>query len=263
VFCIGLFGGSFMAFKTLFIGIVFAMGMFALKSGVGLHYLLTRKQGKITRSVFLALFALTYLLLFLGCSYILQRIDLVAHFATIQKFMQSGMLVHIAMAAGLAAWGIILLKRKEQISAHASYGWLALVVPCPVCLTVIFLSVAFLVAYFPDAGYLAVTWAYCVFMGIALFTVLGMTLWGIKSASTPEADMGAAMLIIAVYFFLSVVIMPQFGEMDSIYGIAAYKGEKQTIKIGELSLLYAIMAALFAAGFLKMIIKSKRKFKWV
>lgn len=252
-----------MAFKTLFIGIVFALGMFALKSGVGLQYLLTRKEGKITKSIFFALFALTYFVLFLICAFILQRVDLVAHFTAIQKFLQSGMLVHIAMATGLAAWGIILLKRKEQISAHASYGWLALVIPCPICLTVIFLSVAFIVAYFPDAGYLAVIWAYAVFMGIALFTVLGMTLWGIKSNSTPEADMGAAMLIIAVYFFLSVIIMPQFGEMDSIYRIAAYKGEKQTIKIGELSLLYAIMAALFAAGFLKMIIKSKRRFKWV
>jgi predicted transporter len=173
------------------------------------------------------------------------------------------MLVHIAMAAGLAVWGIILLKRKEEISAHTSYGWVALIVPCPVCLTVIFLSVAFLVAYFPDAGYLAIIGAYVVFMGIALFTVLGMTLWGIKAASTPEADMGAAMLIIAVYFFLSVVIMPQFGEMDGIYRIAAYKGEKQTIKIEELSLLYAIMAALFTAGFLKMMLKYKRRFKWV
>jgi predicted transporter len=251
------------ALKTLFIGLVFAMGMFALKSGVGIHYLLTRKQGKVTKVISFILFALTYLLLFLVSSLILQRVDLMTHFATVQKFLQSGMLVHIIMAAGLAAWGIILLKRKEQISAHASYGWLALIVPCPICLTVIFLSVAFIVAYFPDAGHLAVIWAYIVFMGIALFTVLGMTLWGIKSSSTPEADMGAAMLIIAVYFFLSVIIMPQFGEMDSIYRIAAYKGEKQTIKIGELSWLYVIMAALFAAGFLKMIIKSKRKFKWL
>jgi predicted transporter len=167
------------------------------------------------------------------------------------------------MAAGLVTWGIILLKRKEQISAPTSYGWLALIIPCPVCLTVIFLSVAFLVAYFPDAGYLAVIGAYAVFMGIALFTIGGMTLWGIKSNSTPEADMGAAMLIIAAYFLLSVIIMPQFGEMDTIYRIAAYQGEKQTIKIGELSLLYAIMAVLFAAGFLKMMLKSKRRFKWV
>lgn len=251
-----------MELKTLFIGIIFAMGIFAIKSGVGLHYLLTKKKNKIIRSFFLSLYGLVYLLLFIVCSIILKHIDMLAYFEMFQQFLKSGMLIHVLMAGGLIVWGIILLKGRDS-STGKSYGWLAMVVPCPICITVIFLSTAFLVSYFPDSGHMAVLWAYLAFMSIVIVTVTGMTLWGVRAGSTPESDMGAAMLLIAVYFFLSVIIMPQFGDVDKIYRIAAYKGEKQQIRPMEIWLLYSIISAFFMTGFLNMIRKVKRRIKWI
>ena len=251
-----------MELKSLFIGIIFAIGIFALKNGVGLHYLMMRKGGKIRNPVFFGLFGLVYLLLFMVCVRILQHIDMLAHLDRLQTFIKSGMLVHMLMAGGFVAWGLTLLRQGRK-AKKPSYGWLALVIPCPVCITVVFLSSAFLMSYFSDSGQTAVFSAYLSFMGIVILTVTGMSLWGIKSDSTPEADMGAAMLIIATYFILSVIIMPQFGDVDKIYRIAAYKGEKQTTNPQDLFGVYSIMGVLFVAGFLIMLRKVKRKIRWI
>lgn len=251
-----------MGLKTLLIGVVFAMGIFALKSGVGLHYLITRRGTRLQKCLYFMLYAAVYMVLFFASAEAVRRIDLPAHFDRVQQFLQSGMLLHIIMAAALAVWGLALLKGRDRINPHGSYGWLALVVPCPVCLTVVFMSTAFMMSYFPNAGYVAVLWTYLAFMAIVLVTVLGMTLWGIRSGESPEADMGAAMLMIAVYFFLSVIIMPQFGDLKEIYRIAAYQGG------GTAADPYLVLAAagatalLFSIGFIAAFQKNKRRYEW-
>ena len=252
-----------MGLKTLLIGVVFAMGIFALKSGVGLHYLLARKGGRGRKCGFFTLYALVYLVLFFVSAEVVGKIDLLAHFDKVQQWLQSGMLLHVIMAAGLGVWGIALLKGKDRIADHGSHGWLALVVPCPVCLTVVFMSTAFMMSYFPDAGYLAVLWAYTVFMGIVLITVLAMTLWGVRSSGSPEADMGAAMVIIAVYFFLSVIIMPQFGDLKEIYRIAGYQGDRQITDMQPVYYAVGITVLLFSAGFAAAFRKAKRRTRWI
>jgi len=46
--------------------------------------------------------------------------------------------------------------------------------------------------------------------------------------------------------------MPQFEDMDRIYRLAAYQGEKQTVNIRDILLLYSMMAVLFTTGFWNM-----------
>jgi predicted transporter len=250
-----------MEYRTLIIGMLFAMGMFAVKSGVGLHYLLTQKRNLKTKMGSLFLYSLVYLCLFLVSAFILLRIDIIPYFKRVQAFMQSGMLVHIIMAVGLIIWGIMLLKGGE---AHekGSKGWLALIVPCPVCMTVIFLTAAVLISFFPDAGYAAVLWGYAGFMAIVVVTVIGMTILGIRSKSTPEFNMGAAMLFIAVYFILSVAIMPQFGDIDKIYRLALYEGEKQTVRYSALVLFYSAVAILLTLGFIGTKMRWRKRQSW-
>lgn len=249
-----------MELKSLFVGIVFALGMFAFKSGIGLHYVI-RKNGALRSKVLLVLvFGCVYFLLFYSCARLLQRIDLMAHYQTFQNFIQSGMLIHIVMAIGFVIWGIALLKREGH-SNKPTFSWLALIIPCPVCMTVILMSTAFLLVYFPDAGLKAVGFAFLTFMGISTVTAIGMTVWRIASSSPPESDMGTAMLFIAAYFILSVIIMPQFGDMDKIYRIAKYESDKASpVKIQELLLLITVTACLFSAGYLSAIHNVKRRF---
>lgn len=247
-----------MELKTLFIGIVFAMGIFAVKSGVGLHYLLTCKAGLKSKLFSLLLYVLVYLSLFMLAAYILRRVDIIAHFETIQKWLSSGMLIHVIMASGLMLWGLYLLKSSGRLKQE-SYGWIALLVPCPICITVIFISLSFLISYYPDAGYLAPLAAYLAFMGIVTVTIIGMTLWDwrVGFSGDSEATMGAAMMLIAAYFFLSVIIMPQFGNLDKIYRLAAYQSDAVNTPLVHVLSLVLVMAFFFFGGFFSITRKYK------
>lgn len=250
-----------MELKTLFIGIVFAMGIFAVKSGVGIHYLLTLKEKGTRRVTFLILYALVYLFLFLSCAYVIHRINIIQYFETIQKFLEYGMVLHVLMAAGLLIWGVLLLRGSGK-SAQGKHAWIALMVPCPVCITVIFLSLSFLISYFPEAVHLAAFSAYLAFMGIVMATIIIMTLWRYSARSAPESTMGTAMVLIAIYFLLSIIVLPQFGNVGRIYRLAAYQGETQMVGSSELLLLTSVITAFFVWGFIRMTKKLKARPKW-
>ena len=250
-----------MEYKTLVLGMIFAMGIFAVKSGVGLHYLVTQKEDKKIKLISFSLYSLVYLMLFLTSSWILQKVDIILYFRTVQKFLQSGMLVHILMAGVFIIWGIVLMIGREG-PEKGSKGWMALIIPCPVCMTVIFLTAAFLLSYFPDSGYVSIIWGYMGFICIVFLTMIGMTLWDRGSGSSPESNMGTAMFLIAVYFILSVIIMPQFGDIDKIYRLAAYEGEKQVVDLKKILSFYSILVAFFTIGFIPMWNKMRGNGRW-
>ena len=251
-----------MELKTLFIGIVFAMGIFAVKSGVGIHYLLTRKEGRKSRLTFLSFYSLVYLFLFLSCAYIIHNIDIISYFETVQRFLKYGMVLHVLMAGGLLIWGVLLLRSSGK-SGNGKHAWMALIIPCPVCITVIFLSLSFLISYFPDAVHLAAISAYVAFMGIISATIIIMAFWRYNSSSTPELNIGAAMVLIAIYFLLSIIILPQFGNVGRIYRLAAYRGETQMIGLNEWVPLFCVITAFFVWGFIRMTKKLNTRSKWI
>jgi len=251
-----------MELKTLFIGIVFAMAIFAVKSGVGIHYLMTRKSEEKNRFTYLFLYSLVYLFLFLFCAHVINKIDIISYFETLQKFLKYGMILHVLMAGGLLIWGILLL-RNSGMPSKGKNAWVALIVPCPVCISVVFLSLSFLISYFPNEVHVAAVSAYAAFMAIVLLTLLVMAVWRKNSKEAPELTVGTAMVLIAVYFFLSIIILPQFGNVDRIYRLAAYEGETQTVGSKDLLLMCSIIIAFLAWGFIKMKKQLKGRPKWI
>ncbi|MBN2231422.1 MAG: hypothetical protein JW781_01195 [Deltaproteobacteria bacterium] len=245
-----------MLLKSLVLGILFGIGIFAVKSGLGMAAALSRRRRR-ERLLGLAAFAGVWAAVFIAVALVLPRLDPLRHLAAIQSFMRSGMLVHLVMAGLMAVWGVVLLRRGDHAAA-GSRGWLLLVLPCPVCVTVIFLSAAFFSARFPEHGAVLVPGLYAVFMGIAVGTaaLVGRRLTGgankgTAATATPESFLGAAMLLLAVYFFLSVTIMPQFADLDQVYRLAGYHSDARAAAT-ELSRLIPALAALttaFCAGF--------------
>lgn len=237
-----------MELKSLVLGLVLAVGIFALKSGCGLHYWLSQRKRIGVKIGVLLGFGLLYLALFLGSCHVHQHIDLMRYFDLLQAFFESGMVIHVAVAAGLFVWGIALLKQRPA-ARKRSLGWLALVVPCPVCAVVIFLVSRFLVSYFPDASRLAVLGAYLVFMAISLLTVGCLTVWSRWADARPESSLGAAMLFIAGYFCLSVLLMPRFGDLSEVYRLAAHSAKQEQVNPLHLTVLLTAVAAPLSAGF--------------
>lgn len=251
-----------MEIESLIVGIVFSMGVFAVKTGLGMHYYVHRNADSKNRMRFLGVFGLVYGGLFAASALFLKQIDLAAHFESLQAFLKSGMLVHFIMAFLMSFWGIRLL-RQTAAKTPKSRVWLMLVIPCPVCMTVILFNVGFLMAYFPDGGMMAVACACAGFLGISMLSGFAIGRLNRKAKASLESLLGSGMLLIAAYFCLSVFIMPQFADVDKIYRLAAYRGGGHSPPSVKPATVYLVSAATLAAGFLTTRFKIRKITHWI
>jgi predicted transporter len=244
-------------FKSLLLGLIFALGIFSVKSGCGISYLVSRRPSFFSKATAFALVTATYLLLFVGSWHICKTVDLVSHFNRLKSLFESGMTLHVLMAGGTLLWGISLLKDREN-SHLKSYGWIALVVPCPVCTSAIFFTTGFLVAFFPGDSFSAVMGAYAVYLVIALLTISVLALSVRLTDATPERVLGLAMLFVSAYFFLSVLVAPHFQELERIYRVARHGSRESIGNASEAMLLGFLAIFAFASGFVLKKVRSRR-----
>jgi predicted transporter len=237
-----------MAYENLIVGVLFSIAVFAAKSGVGIFYLVAGQEKRRTRIGAFALFAATYALVFAGVAMVLTRIDPLRHLAAIQSFVRSGMGVHVILALLLMGWGVLLLKGGGG-HGKRSRGWLLLAVPCPVCVTVIFFTTGFLLTCFPDRPAATVLALYLAFILINLATMGTIAFYQKGRRVSAESLLGGAMILIALYFLISVSLMPQFADVDKIYRLALYEGHLPSPK-GAFLLPFSILtAAAFIGGY--------------
>ena len=237
-----------MLYKSLILGIVFSIGIFAVKSGAGLSYIMARKDTLWGRAAVLVLFAVTYALVFALVGLALKVIDPIKHFASIQSFLKSGMTVHMVMAVLMMLWGLILVRQHHHTEAD-SRGWLLLVLPCPVCATVILFSLALAVSFFPDHFTAVVGGLYLLFLMMGTGSGLLLLLFQKKAQVSPELFLGVVMLLMAGYFILSLTVMPQFAELENVYRLARYQGGHTVLDHRAVMITVAFCLAFFAAGF--------------
>ena len=247
-----------MEYQSLILGVLLSIGIFAIKSGAGLAYLFSGNSKIKTKYTGFFFFAFIYMLIFLAVLVFLKKINPVTHLMKIQQFIQSGMTIHILMAILMMVWGVLLLRHKQGSHNKKSRGWMILSLPCPVCITVIFVSTTFLITLYPDNPFLVVSGLYAAFMLINLITIVFISVYRKSRDFQPESLLGGIMLLIAVYFFLSVTVIPNFSDLDKVYRLAMYKGQNKTNEITYLVPFTLITTLAFVSGFsykLKQIIR--------
>lgn len=246
-----------MELKALILGLGFSLGVFALKSGLGMYYVLNGRLNRGTGKVLAAaVFFGLYAGIFLFAWRIAPALDLLEHMQTVQKAVQFGMIGHVIAAIVLGIWGVMLLAGRNR---GTSWGWVPLVVPCPVCLVVIGLNVFFLRSFFPQSGAMIAVWVWAGFVGLALAAALLLRFARRYLSVDPEALLGGAMLGVAIYFLLAVVFMPQFGQLDEVFRMAAYQGEPQTTEPGHAAALLLFAVAAFGWGIMSGLRKTQRE----
>ncbi len=242
-----------MELKSLFLGILFSVGIFGIKAGAGLHYCLIRENRSGMRWIVRSGFAILYGILFIGITVGLRDLDILSHFDSIQKFLAGGMLVHFVLACLMLVWGVVLLKsRDDGMAGNKSLGWMALVLPCPVCMTVIGISVAFIISAFPNAATRSVLVLYLAFVTLSFLTSAVMGKFEKGFIRSPERLLGTAMTMVSAYFLLSIVIMPQFSGLDEVYRLAADSGGDPQSAEKSIWPAIGMSLALFGIGYLYM-----------
>jgi predicted transporter len=114
---------------------------------------------------------------------------------------------------------------------------------------VIFFSAGFLFALFPATPKSAALALYLSFVSISLATMGVVGLYRKRRAVAAESFLGGAMLLMALYFFISVTVMPQFADVEKIYRLAMYQGKTSSHKGGHLVPFSVLAAGAFACGY--------------
>jgi len=236
-----------MELKSLILGLVFSVGIFAIKSGAGLSYLLQKEIGLARRFWAVCGFAASYALVFLLVWLVVNRVDLLAHLDTVMLLFKNGMTLHFLFAILLLAWGTTLLANRETVKKKRSRGWLLLALPCPVCFSVILFAGAFLHSLLPDTP-LVLAWLLAGFVMVSVLSALGFAMLGKDNG---EHGLGAVMVLVALYFLVTMAVVPQFSDLERIYRLS--KSSITIMADNRMPVLVAGIIATFIASFVKTI----------
>ena len=235
-----------MEIKSLVLGLLFSVGVFALKAGFGIQYrqsAIPPGPRKIAGEI---IFITLYAAVFYGAAVLARRMDLSSFHEKALPLLKGGMVLHLIMAALLLTWGMMLLKRKT--TSETSRGWLLLAIPCPVCMTVILFSTAFTIMHAPDHSRLIPFLLFAAFMLIAFTGRQLMASIGSDAPERPEDKLGLIMTAIAAYFLITALIAPQFADLGRVYRLAVHSGLKNQIDMSGLIIPLALTITVFAGG---------------
>lgn len=228
-------------------GILVAFSVFGIKVGLGLGVQLYNSSiSPARKTAFLAGSLLVYLLLFFAAYYLISRFNLFNYLDHLLNMLRYGMLIHFALALGLFIWGARLLlanpQEERRLPLRAS---LLLILPCPVCATVILLNLTLAISLLDLSPLTTTLTLFGLFSAIILFTCVLIFLFRRQISSAP-AFLGQSMVMIALYFLLTVIIAPLVPEIKAAYAMAA-----SNLSIGRLDYMpVAILTTLviFTAG---------------
>jgi len=203
-------------------GMLFSLGIFAIKVGFGLGFSEIRWKGiLLTLSI--------YLVLFVFLSVLSDRL-----IQLLEPVLRKGPYLHTAMAIGMIVWGIYLVRKsgsakgltinsklKTQdsksllITRHSS---LLLLVPCPVCLSAMMFSIWSALNVFKVSPALVGLGLAIAFILLVLTVHFSLKLIAINSSLISQnIGLGLSMIAIGFYFIASLFIPAKIEEAKAVY----------------------------------------------
>lgn len=192
-------------------GMLFSLGIFAVKVGFGLGF-----GGMRWKGIFLTLSM--YLVLFILIAMLSESLIKV-----LEPVLKKGPYLHILMATGMIAWGFFTIRGLRHTSRSTPQSeccgvpivsTLLLIVPCPVCIAAMTFSTwaALSVIKLPS---LIVGIGLGVIFALLTLAIVGLT--RIKQTSSPEISLGLGMIVIGFYFMASLYLPAKIEEAKGVY----------------------------------------------
>ena len=243
------------------LGILIALSTFGIKVGLGASTVLyNRSVSGMKKFLFLSGAFIIYLLLFFSLYTLTTHFQLLKYLDRFLEVLRYGMLAHLFIALGLLVWGVRLLLFSGQHSTVSSQrAAFLLIFPCPVCATVILLTLSldyslFLFPLLSTTGLL-----FGVFLSISLVTILMLFPFRRQIGTVDSSFLGLVMVIVALYFLLTVIIAPIYQEVQDIYHLASQSTVNVPLSLKSFLVLLVTVTALFGVGFFRQYIQ-KNKF---
>ena len=245
--------------KFWLVGILIALSSFGIKVGLGATAIIYDRFVSLKRKIiFLSATYLIYFSLFLLFYLFIINFELLKYFDYFIGFMNYGMILHILVAVGIFYWGIkLLIGKSEKLQVNNQKGVLLLILPCPVCMTVIFFTLSFSYKLFSFSQFYTTGILFIIFISFSLLVILLTLPLHKKIINANSSFLGLTMVMIAIYFLLLILIAPVYQETKELYNkIISNTTPKGTLDLKFFVLLLITMILLFTVG---MIIKFKNK----
>jgi predicted transporter len=237
-----------MELRTLWLGLALSVAAFAVKAGLGWAHLWSVTAPARRPRASLAV-AGSYAALFALAALLVAKVNLLAHYDLLAPLWREGVTLHWATALVMLLWGLALMRRPADARCGPSRGWLALVVPCPVCLSVLLMSASALALYFPESARAALAALFGAFVVVAAASGAVSLRFGGGGGSA--ARLGLVMIAVASYFMLSAMISPRFPDLARVYRLASgARSGGGGVPLGPRLACLGAIALLAGAGFL-------------
>ncbi len=240
--------------KQLWItGIFTGFLIFGIKAGLGLSsYLYNRSGEKTQKLIFLFFCFFVYLALFFMLYYVINSFSLLDYLDQFLNLLKYGMLIHILIAVGLFFWGAkLLLQTQKGPTKYASKYALILLLPCPVCATVILLNLTLAFSIFSFSPALVTLVLFSIFSTIILVS-LGLVFPFRHKILSDNSFLGVSMTLVSLYFLFTIIIAPIYPKIKASYFMALSNNPFTNIDMFHTILLLVVVVVLAGYGFIKI-----------
>ena len=234
-------------------GVLVAFSVFGIKVGLGLGaqvYNKTVSMGK--RILIMGGSLFVYLMLFFCLYYVITRFNLLNYLDQFVNVLKYGMMLHLAVAAGLLLWGAkLILEKPGKRKSLPFRNSLLLILPCPVCATVILMNLTLAYSLFDLSPLLTTLSLFGIFSGI-IFLATAVLFPFRHRIGSGNAFLGQSMTLVALYFLLVVIIAPIYPEIKAAFAMAVSNSPVSRMDHVNTAILVGIVLILGCTGFVKV-----------
>lgn len=234
-------------------GVLVAFSVFGIKVGLGLGAQIYNKAVSLgKRILIMGGSLLVYLILFFCLYYVITHFNLLNYLDQFVNVLQYGMLLHLAIAAGLLIWGAkLILEKPGKQDSLPFRSSLLLILPCPVCATVILLNLTLAYSLFDLSPLLTTLTLYGIFTGIIFFATAVLFPFRHKIGSG-NSFLGQSMTLVALYFLFVVIIAPIYPEIKAAFAMAVSNSPVSRMDHVNTAILVGVVLILACTGFVKI-----------
>ena len=214
-------------------GVLIGVAVLALKTGLGCGF----ASLKWKEVVYLAT---VYLVVSIIMGYLVGIIPL----DLTQNILATGVTMHLIIAAGLLYFGI--RTKKEWLSqrcdlSRKTFLWLSL--PCPVCLTALFLACTVLAGAIDRSNIVIGAMVGAVFFTGICLSAFSIAFLARRFGCRDPSALGTAMILFGLFYLLSPLVIPAYMQAQTV------QSPNVPMDLGETILSFSLMAALATIGF--------------
>ena len=182
------------------VGILISILLFGIKTGLGCGFANLERHE-------IVMICASYFIVSLFMGFIISSVS----WEFLIGISNIGLLFHIILAIFMIIAGIYTQKQWNNGCDVSRSTFLFLSVPCPVCLTVLFMTCTMLAATLDLSGMVIGIIVGSVFFFSALASSFSFRRWG----KTPET-LGTVMMFLGIFYVLSAVLIPAYMQTKAI-----------------------------------------------